>query len=513
SELRLVKELFHATVESTRPKLVVLDGEAGIGKTRLAWEFEKYSSGIETDVLWHRGRCLSYGDGVAYWALAEAVRARLGLVDHDADDGAGDDDTVADKVGVALMQWVSDEPERAWMQPRLAALLGGRLGEFQREDLFSAWTRFFERLGDASEAVALVIDDAQYADQGLLDFLEHLLANARTAVFVLLLARPELGESHPQLGGRRATMVPLEPLPDAAMEILVAGLVENLPDDARRSLVSRSEGVPLFAVETVRALIDRELVQPVGGRYVVAPGQSVDLSTIEAPASLHALVAARLDALTPDERRVIADASVLGALFTREGIGVLAADVADLDGVLARLQRKELIATETDRFSAERGQFRFVQAVVRQVAYATLSRRDRKSRHLLVAEHMAAEIGRHGDLAQVAAQHLIDAVEASGADDPDVETLQARAAELLVAAGERAARLGSYADALKAYREAAARMPSGAARAQALYRAARAADEAARYAECMQLAEQALEGFSDSGDVLGAGRAAAELAI
>ncbi|HET7386148.1 MAG TPA: adenylate/guanylate cyclase domain-containing protein [Nocardioidaceae bacterium] len=515
-ELRLVKELFHTTVESGRPKLVVLDGEAGIGKTRLAWEFEKYCSGIETDMFWHRGRCLSYGDGVAYWALAEAVRARLGLVDDDAGPGERDrdpGDTVADRVGAALAGWVPDEAERAWMQPRLAALLGGRLGEFQREDLFSAWTRFFERLGDDAEAVALVFDDAQYADQGLLDFLEHLLTNARTAVFVLLLARPELGERHPQLGGRRATTVPLEPLPDAAMDTLVAGLVENLPDEARRSLVARSEGVPLFAVETVRALIDRELVQPVGGRYVVAPGQAVDLSTIEAPASLHALVAARLDALTPDERRVIGDASVLGALFTREGIGMLAADVGDLDAVLAGLQRKELIATETDRFSAERGQFRFVQAVVRQVAYATLSRRDRKSRHLLVAGRMAAEIARHGDLAQVAAQHLIDALEASGADDPDVTELQARAADLLVTAGERAARLGSHADALRAYREAAGRMSAGAGRAQALYRAARAAEDSARYTESMQLAEEALAEFAEVGDSVGAGRAAAELAI
>src|SRR5690606_22143070 len=135
---------------------------------------------------------------------------------------------------------------------------------------------------------------------------------------------------------------------------------------------------------TVRALIDRDLVTASSGRYVVSEGADLDLSRIEAPASLHALVAARLDALTPQERQVVTDASVLGLSFTREAIQLLSGHRADLDGVLPTLARKEGIATDSDRFSAERGHYRFVQAVVRQVAYATLSRGDRKARHLLV---------------------------------------------------------------------------------------------------------------------------------
>ena len=157
-ELRLVKELFHGTVESGRPRMVILDGEAGIGKTRLAWEFEKYVSGIQTDTYWHRGRCLSYGDGVAYWALAEAVRTRLGLVD---DEPAAEVD-----LGALLARWVHDEAERGWIRPRLATLIGLEVGEFEREDLFSAWARFFERLGDDSQSVTLVIDDARCATTG-----------------------------------------------------------------------------------------------------------------------------------------------------------------------------------------------------------------------------------------------------------------------------------------------------------------------------------------------------------
>jgi class 3 adenylate cyclase len=406
-ELRLVKELFHATEESGRPGLVVLDGEAGIGKSRLAWEFFKYVDGLSTEVMWHQGRCLSYGDGIAYRALAEAVRARLGLLDEA---GPAPD---ADRLGGTLLRYVPDAAEREWLRPRIASLLGAG-GNFDRDDLFAAWTRLFERLAEGNDAVTLVIDDAQYADEGLLAFLEHLLVDGRAPVFVLLLARPELVAAHPSLGGRRCTVIRLSPLPDAAMAELVDGLVDGLPAEARSELVARADGVPLYAVETVRALIDQDLVRAHDGRYTMAPDVRLHLSELAAPASLHALVAARLDALAPDERRVIADASVLGLSFTRDGIASLAGELPDLDATLESLRRKELIATETDRFSADRGQYRFVQTVVRQVAYATVSRRDRKRRHIQVAEHLTAQPDAD-ELAVVIAAHLLDAVDAGAA--------------------------------------------------------------------------------------------------
>ena len=119
-ELRLVKELFHATEETRRPKLVVLDGEPGVGKSRLAWEFEKYIDGLSGTVRWHRGRCLSYGEGVAFWALAEAIRTRLGLVESDT--GM----VVADQLNASLETYVSDRNERDWLRPRLASSCGNQ---------------------------------------------------------------------------------------------------------------------------------------------------------------------------------------------------------------------------------------------------------------------------------------------------------------------------------------------------------------------------------------------------
>src|SRR3954454_3126069 len=185
-EMRLVKELFHRVEENRVPALLVIEGEAGVGKSRLAWEFEKYIDGLSADVRWHTGRCLSYGEGVAFYALAEAIRTRLQILDED--DGGG------------LERLFPDPDERAWLEPRIAALLGvGAVGSFQREDLFAAWTTFLERVSGGGIPVALVIDDAQYADDGMLRFVEHLLAAATFPCFVALLTRPGLLEANPAL--------------------------------------------------------------------------------------------------------------------------------------------------------------------------------------------------------------------------------------------------------------------------------------------------------------------------
>jgi class 3 adenylate cyclase/tetratricopeptide (TPR) repeat protein len=503
SDLRLVKELFHATEESGRPRLVVLDGDPGVGKSRLAWEFFVYIDGLRTQVRWHRGRCLSYGDGVAFWALAEAFRARLGLLETDSGEA------ISDRIDETLTGFVPAAGEREWLRPRLAALLGAGLGaSFVREDLFTAWTTFLERVG-GDEPVVLVIDDAQYADDGLLDFVDHLLATARTGIFVLALARPELLARRHDLGGRRASVIRLDRLDDAAMATLVDGLVAGLPTATRTSLVARAEGVPLFAVETVRALIDRDLVIPRDGRYVPADNVELDLDAIGAPASLQALVAARLDALTADERHVVADASVLGQTFTRDGLAAVSPDSIDLDGVLAGLQRKEILAMQTDRFSAERGQYRFVQSVMRQVAYGTQSRRDRKVRHLAVAGHLATQPDPGDDLAVVIAQHLLDAVDASSPGDSDVTELTGQARGLLERAARRARRLGSPGEALRLFEAAVARTDKPADQARLQLAAAESAGDAGDYQGAISHATQATGLFDSLGLPIEAGIAAA----
>src|SRR5437899_38778 len=331
-EMRLLKELFHATEESRRPSLVVIEGEPGVGKSRIAWEFEKYIDGLSASVRWHRGRCLAYGDGVAFWALAEAVRGRLGLVENDSGP------TVDEHLDAGLERYVPDSDERVWLRPRLAMLIGASSeSTFAREELFAAWTTFLDRVGEG-HVVVLVVDDAQHADEGLLDFVDQLLGTAGFPVFVLALARTGLIARRPDLAANRRTAVlHLEALDAAQMSTLLDGLVAGLPDATRSTLIQRAEGIPLFAVETVRALIDRDLVVPREGRYVLADPAGVDVSAMAAPASLQALVAARLDALSPVERRVIADCSVLGVSFTRDGIAALGGPQDTLDEALKSL--------------------------------------------------------------------------------------------------------------------------------------------------------------------------------
>jgi predicted ATPase len=504
ADLRLVKELFHATQESGRPRLVVLDGEAGVGKSRLAWEFEKYIDGLTVTTWWHRGRCLSYGDGVAFWALAEAIRARFGLVE--ADSGV----TVTERLDAGLAEYVTETGEREWLRPRLAVLLGeAGAGSFAREDLFAAWTAFLEHLARDDASVVLVLDDAQHADDGLLDFLDHLLATARASIFVLALARPDLLRRRPDLGGRRATIVRLEPLDDDAMANLVDGLVADLPTTARSALVERAEGIPLFAVETVRALIDRDLVIPRDGRYVPADGVVLDLDAIGAPATLQALVAARLDALNAEEKRVVADASVLGLTFTRDGLLALGSTAQTLETVLDSLRRREILSVQSDRFSAERGQYRFVQSVVRQVAYATMSKRDRKTRHVAADDHLATEPDPADDLAVVIAQHLLDAIQAAPDTDPDTPDLTTRAVHYLERAALRAAAIGAPAEAQNLLELALTRTHDPADQARLHLASARAANTAGDLIGARDHAERATVGFDELGDDVEAGRAAA----
>ena len=268
---------------------------------------------------------------------------------------------------------ITDPDERQWVEPRLAHLLGlaeGPPGD--QENLFSAWRVLFERLAE-QDTVVLVFEDMQWADAGLLDFVEYLLDWSRShPIFVLVLARPELAEKHPTWGaGKRAvTSLYLEPLSAQAMEELLSGLVPGLPDDLRTQILARAEGVPLYAVETVRMLLDRVC----SSARETSSSRPAPSRRSRCPETLHALVAARLDGLTPEERRLVQDAAVLGKTFTKQGLAALTGLGEDeLEPPLAALVRKEVLAIQADPRSPERGQYSFLQDIVRHVAYETIS--------------------------------------------------------------------------------------------------------------------------------------------
>ena len=511
AELRTVRQLFHAAAERRVPRLVLVSGPAGVGKSRLGWEFEKYLDGLVEDVWWHRGRCLSYGEGVAFWALAEIVRQRLGIAEEDPADVA------AGKLAAGLDRYVTDSGERAYVGARLSRLLGAAFagdsgGPLSREELFAGWRLFFERLA-AQLPVVLVVEDAQYADAGLLDFLDHLIDWARDLpIYVLVFARPELGESRPRFGtGRNRTALNLDPLDAASMDALADALVPGMPGPARAGVTAQAQGIPLFAVETVRSLIDRNIVQPIEGSYRLVG----DIGQLAVPDSLHALLAARLDALDPDVRQLVADAAVLGTTFPAEAlIGVSGQDETVVRAAMAELVRREILTVSAEPLSPERGSYGFAQNMLRQVAYDTLSRRDRKARHLTVAAHLRTVFpGDGGEVAEVIARHYLDALEAVP-EDPDAEEIRGQAVAALIRAAERAGRTGAPARAATSYAAAAELTQAGAADGQdtaaALWEnAADAALTNADFATAVQHADLARNCFLQSGDSRAAARAQA----
>jgi class 3 adenylate cyclase/predicted ATPase len=510
AELRTIKELFHAVSERRMPRLVVVSGAAGVGKSRLGWEFEKYVDGLATEVFWHRGRCLSYGEGVSFWALAEIVRQRLGVAEEDPTE------TAAMKLAQGLAEYLPDPAEQAYVGPRLARLLGVPFagdtgGVLTPEELFAGWRLFFERLASSPEPVLLLIEDAQHADSGLLDFIDHLIDWARDLpIFVLMFARPELEQGRPGFGtGRNRTALTLDPLDAASMEAIVEALVPGMAAPARLAITQHSQGIPLFAVETVRTLIDRDVVQPIEGVYRLVG----DVGELAVPDSLHSLLAARLDALDPAVRQLVADAAVLGSSFPAEALVAVSAQSEEtVRAGLAELLRREVLAVSADRLSPERGSYRFAQDMLRQVAYDTLSRRDRKARHLAVAAHLRATFPGDGEeVVDVVARHYLDALRAVP-DAGDQFDLQREAVAALTRAADRAARTGAPARAAANYAEAAElttqcdAADGGAAAASLWESAAAAAATSAESTSALAYAEQGQQRYLAVGDKRGAAR-------
>ena len=505
-ELRLAKELFHATVDQKSARLLSIVGAAGMGKSRLSWEFEKYLDGLVDTVYWHRGRCLAYGEGVAYWALADMVRMRARITEDEPAD------TAIPKLSEAIAEAVEDAEERAFIEPRLQHLLGltERVAP-DREDLFSAWRLFVERMAQ-QDPVVIVFEDIHWADAALLEFVEALLERSRShPIFVLTLARPDLIDRHPGWGARvrSFTSVTLDPLDDEAIDALLRGLVPGIDQDAVERIRERAEGVPFYAVETVRMLLDRGLLEPGQAGYRVTG----DLSSLQVPETLQTLIAARLDALDVDERVLLQDASVLGRTFNARGLAALAGgDEASLRPLLDDLVRKELLYLDSDPFSPERGQYGFLQALVQRVAYETLSRRDRKAKHLGAARYLSESAGIEPDeIAEVIAAHYLDAFRADE-DAEDSEAIRANACGWLERAAERATSLAAAEEAQRAF-EAAAELADGPSEcARLIERAGDMARMGNRMNDAERLFARARELYTEAGDTHGAARTAVGIA-
>ena len=468
-EMAVLRGAMDAMIEShSGLQLVSVIGEPGLGKSRLAWELKKYADGLAATVLWHHGQALSFGQGAGFASLAEMVRVR-------ADIGP---DEPASSHQLKLQALVDDllaaaEPDvRQRVLRALSRLLGlddGRdlidLGE-----LFSSWRLLFERLATRGPVVML-FEDLQWADQGLYDFVAHLCEwAARSQILVLVFSRPDERLDAVSLLGQR---LDLSPLSERDIESLIAAAVEEAPEGLLANVRENAAGVPLFAVESLRMLIARGAMKPAGdsNRYRLAS----QVHDLDVPPSIHALVAARLDRLGELERSVLRGGAVLGQRFTAAAAAAVAGvGAADGRSLLDGLVAKQFLSVDSDPRSQSRGTYVFVHRQVERVVLGTLSKRERKGRHLVAVEYLS-EQGSDPDLPGILAGHLVAAYEAYPTA-PDAPDIRRRALRLTLDAAQRAESVGALNEAIELFEQAAQIETDESRRAEHFVRAARCAD-------------------------------------
>jgi class 3 adenylate cyclase/tetratricopeptide (TPR) repeat protein len=420
-EKTLLIGTFERAAQQRAPQLVTVVGEPGVGKTRLAAELFDYIAAKPELIRWRQGRCLPYGEGITFWALGEIVKHEAAILESDSAEVA------AAKLEVALS---SDEPDRRWLLQRLAPLVGVEAeSSAERQESFTAWRRYVESLAAARPTI-LVFEDLHWADDALLAFLEYLAEwSEGVPLLVLCTARPELFERRPgwAAGQRNAHTINLSPLTDDETSELVSYLSATLlTPELESTVLEQAGGNPLYAEEFVRLLADRS-------SGADEPGL---------PDTVQALIAARLDTLSPERKSLLQDAAVVGKVFWTAAVAEMGQrQGAEMELALHELARKELVRPLRTSSMEGESEYAFWHLLVRDVAYSQIPRVERARRHRAAASWIERKGGdRVEDLAEVLAHHYLQALELAEAagDMTQVEDLVGPARRFLVLAGERA---------------------------------------------------------------------------
>jgi len=447
-ELAFVRSLFHRCVDASLPQLALIVGEPGIGKSRLVAELLAYVNGLPGMTTWRQGHCLPYGEGVTYWPFAEIVRAHAGILDSD------DRDTLRDKLEAVL----PDDADRPWYRNRLRALLGEPAPDASRAENFVAWSRFVEHVA-AQRPLVLVFEDLHWADDALLAFIESLAEEVSgVPLLIVCAARPELLDAHEAFAAapRCASRIDLTALRELDMAHLVLDLLDGAvaPAEVQAAIVQRSAGNPYFAGESARLLTDSGMLarrggplEPAvdGGAAGAGAGASARPETLPLPDSVQALIAARLDALSPSSKALLADASVIGPTFWGGAVEALGRrETAAADEALRELAAKQFVRrSRTSTMEGER-EYTFWHALAREVAYQQLPRASRARKHVAAARWIEAKVGERSDeMPEILAHHYTMALEyarSCGQADLAAELLDPTLGRLL-AAGVRTLKL------------------------------------------------------------------------
>jgi class 3 adenylate cyclase len=428
-ERSLLAGAFERARTEQSAQLVTLVGVPGIGKSRLVAELFQVVEAEPDLIAWRQGRSLPYGESAAYWALGEIVKSHAGILDTDSVEAA---ETKLTEMVAGLV-----EDEREWLAGQARPLLGLEGAErTEREEAFAAWRRLLEAAAEQRPLV-LVFEDLHWADDGLLDFVDHLAEWATTVpLLIVATARPELLDRRPGWGGgkRNAFTLSIGALTDEDTALLLRHLLDRavLDADVQQAVLQRAEGNPLYAEEYARLLAEH--------------GAGGDLPL---PETVQGLIAARIDVLAPQEKALLQDASVIGKVFWPGAVG------NPDDRLLHALERKEFVRRDRRSSIGGETQYAFRHALVRDAAYGQIPRAGRIEKHRRAAEWLASLAPDRGDdRAELLAHHYREALALGAAAGIDVSDLRAPAQKAFADAAARALSLNAWPAAVELGQEA-----------------------------------------------------------
>jgi len=485
-ELAVLSAALERTTGSRRPELVTLLAPAGTGKSRLLQEFV---GGAAAGARVLRGRCLSYGEGITFWPLAEIARDAAGIAEDEA----------AEQSRSRLTALLGEEATD--VAARLASVMGLSEATFPVHETFWAARRLLETVA-RSGPVVTVIEDIHWAEPTFLDLIAHVADNGEDAALVVLCtSRPELLELRPAWREERprATTISLRPLSEAESAEVVSGLLGEvtLAAGPRSRIIEAAQGNPLFVEQMVSMMIDDGLIRRAGGGWVA----SNDLGALAVPPTISALLAARLDRLAPAERAVLERGAVIGQVFYLEAVETLCPEGlrADVRGHLDSLARRELVSP-TESTLAGQDAFRFQHILIRDAAYQGLLKRTRAELHESFAAWLEALAGDHEELRGYHLEQSVLSLAQLGPLDAHAAALAGRAAGYLGAAGERARASGDMPAAASLLRRAAALDPDSPQSARWLLHAGEALGEMGVFAVADAVLARAAERAGEEGD-------------
>jgi class 3 adenylate cyclase/tetratricopeptide (TPR) repeat protein len=451
AELAVIRAVFERCVATRACEVVTVLGEAGLGKTRLV---EAFIAGSRGDASVLRGHCLSYGDGITFWPLAEVVRQAAAIVE--TDDAAA----ASSKLGALLGAGATDVADR------LAVAMGLRSGVFPIQETYWAATKFAEQIALERPAV-IVFDDIHWAETTMLELIAHLAASAKAPVLVIATARPDLIDEHPRWleGKENAATISLEPLSDADGEQIVQNILGpiGLPAVVQERVARAAEGNPLFVEQIVSSFIDDGLlrVDPTGGWTVHGA-----VADVQVPPTIAALLSARVDKLPAEEKALLETGSVAGAVFHRGAVEELSAPALRerVPATIAGLDAKQLLHPVESSFPGDSA-YRFHHVLLRDAAYQRLLKRARADLHEHFGDWLERVAGpRMLEFEEIVGYHLEQSYRFRGELGPLDEKAIAvgvRASARLAAAGRRAIARGDVPAAANLIERAMSALPAG----------------------------------------------------